>query len=514
MKSCEVFLRLSFDAAAKDICQRNLPAFLLTDIFECNTLSSCEKLFTLVEDRVDLWKQDSFFKHVKNQLLRACNDLLRRLSRSQNTVFCGRILVFLARFFPLFERSGLNLISEFNHDNVITIALQDEGILNESGNSNELEEGEMPTETIDYNLYRKFWQLQEMFRSPNSCYSKNTWKLFQSYTNDVLTAFNDNKLDAQIANRERTESNAFFSKYLTNQKLLELQLADSNFRRYILLQFLITFQYLSSSVKFKQDSMFLDELQTDWVRENLKKVFKLLEETHPNGKMFRYYIQNIFSREEHWSEWKNDGCIELKPSEDVDQKPAVKKRRIGDELRETGRIDIGNAELSRLWNLCPDNWEACRSQQRIFTPTVEKFFEDVIHSSDDVRQKKIQDDNFSWRALRLLSQKSSHFFLPSNQMVKPLHGYLDTAMEKLSKDLAVEIKTVPDLSISDAEDISDDELLKQVDDLPTDAPNGDVNAGPVAITKAAIAEIAEHTKHAWKELAPYLFKFEVSHCQC
>lgn len=33
-------------------------------------------------------------------------DLLRRLSKSQNTVFCGRIQLFLARLFPLSEKSG------------------------------------------------------------------------------------------------------------------------------------------------------------------------------------------------------------------------------------------------------------------------------------------------------------------------------------------------------------------------------------------------------------------------
>jgi THO complex subunit 1 len=44
----------------------------------------------------------------------------------------------------------------------------------------------------------------------------------------------------------------YFAKYLTSQNLLELQLGDSNFRRYILLQFLIMFQYLDSTVKFKQ----------------------------------------------------------------------------------------------------------------------------------------------------------------------------------------------------------------------------------------------------------------------
>lgn len=53
-------------------------------------------------------------------------DLLRRLSRSQNTVFCGRILLFLAKFFPFSERSGLNVVSEFNLDNLTIYGVKDE----------------------------------------------------------------------------------------------------------------------------------------------------------------------------------------------------------------------------------------------------------------------------------------------------------------------------------------------------------------------------------------------------
>lgn len=47
------------------------------------------------------------------------------------------------------------------------------------------------------------------------------------------------------------ESSHFFAKFLTNPKLLALQLSDSNFRRSVLVQFLILFQYLRSTVKFK-----------------------------------------------------------------------------------------------------------------------------------------------------------------------------------------------------------------------------------------------------------------------
>jgi len=41
------------------------------------------------------------------EAMHVCEDLLRRLSKSQNTVFCGRIQLFLARLFPLEEKSGI-----------------------------------------------------------------------------------------------------------------------------------------------------------------------------------------------------------------------------------------------------------------------------------------------------------------------------------------------------------------------------------------------------------------------
>ena len=31
---------------------------------------------------------------------------------------------------------------------------------------------------IDYNLYKKFWSLQDYFRKPNQCYDKTAWKVF------------------------------------------------------------------------------------------------------------------------------------------------------------------------------------------------------------------------------------------------------------------------------------------------------------------------------------------------
>lgn len=120
----------------------------------------------------DVWKEPLFFATCKNHLLRMCNDLLRRLSRSQNTVFCGRILLFLAKFFPFSERSGLNVVSEFNLEN-LTEYTSDAIDIDDS-----LVDSEDVQVKIDYNLYCKFWALQDFFRNPNQCYNTVQWKTF------------------------------------------------------------------------------------------------------------------------------------------------------------------------------------------------------------------------------------------------------------------------------------------------------------------------------------------------
>jgi THO complex subunit 1 len=73
----------------------------------------------------------------------------------------------------------------------------------------------------------------------------------------VLKTFQSFKLDSVsvknlVEKSGRKDEDRFFAKYLTNQNLLQLQMSDSNFRRYIYVQMLILFQYLQSSVKFKQ----------------------------------------------------------------------------------------------------------------------------------------------------------------------------------------------------------------------------------------------------------------------
>ena len=162
-------------------------------------------------------------------------------------------------------------MSEFNLDNVTEYGSEstdDVGKETDGGN-------EKKNIAIDYSLYCKFWSLQDFFRNPNQCYDKIQWKVFCSvsfrnnhvkniwrfrsqHATSILSTFQGLKLDYVIKDYNWSDANTFgdndtpyFSKYLTNQKLLDLQIYDGNFRRFILLQFLILFQYLMSNVKFK-----------------------------------------------------------------------------------------------------------------------------------------------------------------------------------------------------------------------------------------------------------------------
>jgi len=177
-------VRLSVDATRAEIVSNTIPVVLLIDTFDVVTLDKCQEIFQFVEELVEVWKEELFFASCKNNILRMCNDLLRRLSRTQNTVFCGRIQLFLSKFFPFSERSGLNIVSEFNLDNFTEYGLDSKD--HDESDNKELEDTaeDIPLK-IDYDLYCKFWSLQDFFRNPNQCYNKAQWKMFQMVSSSL-----------------------------------------------------------------------------------------------------------------------------------------------------------------------------------------------------------------------------------------------------------------------------------------------------------------------------------------
>ncbi|XP_074641621.1 THO complex subunit 1-like isoform X1 [Tubulanus polymorphus] len=523
---CETYkalINLSVLAVKNELCSPSTPFLMLSDVFDSVTLERCDDVFTYVEEGVMEWKSDMFYGAGKNYLLRMCNDLLRRLSKSQNTVFCGRIQLFLARLFPLSEKSGLNLMSQFHVDNVTKFDLEiDMTHFKETGEksieeSMDVEEGEMNEPAgsvpIDYNMYRKFWSLQDYFRSPLQCYEKLAWRQFQSNANDVLNAFTSYKLpDIKISKKKQPKTsksqNTYFAKYLTSSKLLDLQLSDSNFRRYVLTQFIILFQYLNATVKFKSNEHVMSEEQSNWVKETTAKVLQLIKETPPDGASFAEYLQHVLQREENWNSWKNDGCPNFVREKSVDAKPRQRKKRsLGDDIRACGGkvIKMGSPELTRLWNLCPDNIEACKAESRIFLPSLEKFFEPAIEAAnpENMVEDQYKDHlkaNWQWTALRLLARRSPHFFSQTNQPGKPLHNFLEGLFAKMAKEIP---SSQNDEKLDESKVDEEVEGGEQGQDEDLQGENAKENE-PDTLSKELIEMVAEKLDDNWKKLATEL----------
>uniref|UniRef100_A0A3Q4GVZ0 THO complex 1 n=1 Tax=Neolamprologus brichardi TaxID=32507 RepID=A0A3Q4GVZ0_NEOBR len=502
---CDDYLALiylSIDGVTEGICSATTPFVLLGDVLDCLPLDLCDKIFSFVEENVSTWKSNSFYTAGKNYLLRMCNDLLRRLSKSQNTVFCGRIQLFLARLFPLSEKSGLNLQSQFNLDNITVFNKNEqESTLGqkhteEKEDGMEVEEGEMGEDDgpapssipIDYNLYRKFWTLQDYFRNPVQCYDKFSWMTFLKYSDETLAVFKSYKLDDMQASKRKLEElrassgeHVYFAKFLTSEKLMDLQLSDT----------------VSHCV--------LNDDQAAWIEETTKLVYQLLREIPPDGDKFAAMVEHILNTEENWNAWKNEGCpsfVKERYSNDKPKRP-TRKRQAPEDFLGKGpdrKIFMGNDELTRLWNLNHDNMEACKSDSREFMPSLDEFFAEAIEQADPANMvedeyKVVRNANYGWRALRLLSRRSPHFFQPTNQKFKSLADYLDSMVSKLAKELPKDIPSEEIKTGEEDDDDNGDNLLKDSNDSPSIQSK--------LVTNQQMDDIAAKLGAQWKNLASH-----------
>jgi len=175
-------------------------------------------------------------------------------------------------------------------------------------------------------------------------------------------------------------------------------------------------------------------------------------------------------REEQWNAWKNDGCPALNKdfakSSESNQANGLKngevskgstsnlgrkRRNVGEEIKEAlenKRYLMGNATLTKLWNVCPDNFEAAAAPERDFLPNMDDYFAEATEQIDPANQvedqyKKINDGQWGWRALRLLAKKSPHFFTYGNNPIGKLNEYLETMLRKMSPALQQSLSSQP-----------------------------------------------------------------------
>ncbi|KAG0038460.1 hypothetical protein BGZ82_000144 [Podila clonocystis] len=282
-----------------DLCDQSAPLNTIEEVLEFQTVDNSECIYGYLESRVQrLTANMTTVKGKGLTLLRLCNELLRRLSKAKNTVFCGRILMLLSNVFPLGERSGVNLKGEYNVDNITPIESDDVSVvpdLTPSPSSSSLDDNNhtptaermdvdegadvhTPTKT-DSDFYKEFWGLQRYFNNPTIlANSPENMSKLKKGIEDTLARFSevvrdegrrrpsleisdDKSLEQSIQSADHTSRSKrkhdhlqtedllptiHFPKFLTSPQLLRLEIVDPYFRKHILVQFLIIIQCLQT----------------------------------------------------------------------------------------------------------------------------------------------------------------------------------------------------------------------------------------------------------------------------
>ncbi|EEH35288.1 nuclear matrix protein [Paracoccidioides lutzii Pb01] len=288
-------------------CEPGLLFWLIEELLDSQTIDGCRKVFDYLESR----RERNTTKHFKQKsliILRSCNELLRRLSRAEDTVFCGRVFIFLFQSFPLGDRSSVNLRGEFHTENVTTfdklpkaqegsaISVEVDFLEGKSSADMKIESpqaaaqqtnGEVTPSTADEHqqgakpaiqkttepeaasvlttdeLYPIFWSLQTNFSSPTTLFDPTNFAAFKTGLEASLSTFQKVNTDMQVRMTKGSEetrrgpkrrrigdgtemTNSFNPKYLTSRDLFELEVNDVAFRRHILVQALILLDFVLS----------------------------------------------------------------------------------------------------------------------------------------------------------------------------------------------------------------------------------------------------------------------------
>lgn len=402
------------------------------ECFSSLTIEECKKFFNLYENDVDQVTDNKD----KLSLLRSCIELLNRLENTNEDLFAGKVLIFLAKAIPLFDQSGVNSKSDFNIKRIPRSVTRNLQIILEKNAAKDqqlsqmierdMEEGETisdddssenapaPQQDDEDKLFERFWRMQQYFYQPNLIYDKKSWFTFHTQLSSFVS---------KMEQPTNTKAWNLKSSYMTEPRSLCLQLNDINMRRCFLVQILIILQYLELPVDTRPSDLALEKMQLDWASKLTKKIYNILD-TLPNqqeGRRFLGLVRHILKGEEMWNRWKNDKCKEPKFTEEDDEMVMMgstyhKRRKISDELSSAKPSNwhvIGSHAMSRLWNMKQD--------QKFNQPDLATYLNIPVERQSE----SFKDPNYSFRLLRLL-RRSPDFFTQTTHPIQSLDEYLKT----------------------------------------------------------------------------------------
>ncbi|CAF3508127.1 unnamed protein product [Fusarium graminearum] len=439
-------------------CDPALLFWLAEELLDSQTIAGCRKIFDFLESRRERITANHF-KQKQLIILRTCNELLRRLSRAEDTAFCGRVFIFMFQSFPLGDKSSVNLRGEYHVENITTyeqgtadddfrMALdgpdEQPKELSESKTTpkstdakKEDKEKPLPTDV----LYPLFWSLQEYFSQPKKLFETTSLSSFKeslaATMNVFQTVHNDSKrsLKRKRETGEEDESfNTFNPKYLTSKDLFDLEISDLSFRRHILVQALIIMDFLLALSKLSRDKLtetlpataiinkavmygdqVLIEEDAKWASDTKRTIADYLRQG-PDGPYFYRMVETVLARDKNWVRWKIEGCQPIKrdpvaPPVFVEAKGNVQRLATSKRLR---AVPMGSVSLDFLRE---EDAEAAmgrlKAKERYELPELDAFkrkiadddFEIEMPTNDQTKAAAVSGKaSKSWRALRIAAR--------------------------------------------------------------------------------------------------------------
>jgi THO complex subunit 1 len=262
-----------------ELCDPALGFWLVEELLDSQTIAGCRKVFDYLESR----RERMTAKHFGQKqlvILRSCKELLRRLSRAEDTAFCGRVYVFMFQSFPLGDKSSVNLRGEYHVENVTTFdelpkraeSSDPMEVDNESkatptapetdikatpvvpaGSSKSNEDPKIAIKSVTFDstkaekpldpdtLYPIFWSLQQSFSQPKRLFDQSNLAEFKKGLEATIVMFKSvqNEQSGRVVDegkrgtkRKRGQrgddlATTFNPKYLTSRDLFELEVSLS-----------------------------------------------------------------------------------------------------------------------------------------------------------------------------------------------------------------------------------------------------------------------------------------------
>jgi THO complex subunit 1 len=245
-------------------CEPILAFWLVEELLDSQTTDGCRIIFDYLESRRERLIQKDFHKtHLA--LLRSCNELLRRLSRAEDAVFCGRVFFFLFQTFPLGDKSSVNLRGEFHTENVtvfeqnappaadlpesMDLVIESESeatsptkhVKDAASTPSNKDQSTAPNENSEF--YPIFWRLQHDFSTPTRLFDDQNFSPFKDGIDKTLEKFKKTPVVAQTKGAGDAQrgikrklghvtgdhyASNYNPKYLTSRELFDLEVCCSH----------------------------------------------------------------------------------------------------------------------------------------------------------------------------------------------------------------------------------------------------------------------------------------------